>query len=524
MLPPTQVKFVEVVGFLDLQLSESLHSEQPLFYGCPPVNNFVMAINKFIPAQDGFEVSYCLVLFVAFTMAFDFMAVFITIYFYWSVELGGDYHWYGFAFACYDLAQFVAAPFLGYWADMRSLKEVFVVSTAVNAVGNIIYALAYKSGPWLLIVGRMVAGAGAGNLAITLAYASKVSSKSLRLSALNWLRLATSVGRFSGPLLGILFLQHWWPEGDALHVEMNAYTQPAWTTAVLAFVCCILCVCVVREPSDPDKGQRTLLMLFRDPSSKRELRDSFILISGSFFVVIGFWMWYAQLVPLGVSEFGLEENTVGKVYIGVGIGFGASALLVKRLLSILKTKLGIIVSILGLCAGVALFAQFHRSSHNSPSWMLITGSALACGFFASALTIFRAGYTNRVDENPYSITLISLLSMSSSLGRFLGPFVSSLITSFEGNSSCCNKQELVFDCCKLHGINRVIIVAVVLAVVGLGVLLWYMLHAEFDAEQEDECIDEEQALIRDPTRDAHSPSPRRYSASVNSYNNVQSSR
>jgi len=457
---------------------------------------------SFLPVIPGYEASFVAILLTTFAMTFDFMAVFITIYYYWTLGLNADYRWYGFAFSCYDLAQFIASPILAVWADMRSMKEVLLVTTVLNVIGNILYSMAYKTGPWMLLLGRMIAGAGAGNIAITLAFATKISQNSQRIKIINWLRLTATIGRFSGPLVGILFLQSWFPEFSVFgEFEFNPYTSPAWFTSVLSLLCFFVVLFFLKEPTEELKNvQREggFFSFLRDVDVRQLLKQVLILNGSRLFVIVGFWVWYAQIVPIAATIFQFSRDKIGNVYIGVGIGFGASSFLITRFLKIFGTQITMLLGGIGVTAGVIFFFQWHQHEEH---WILYTASAIACGSFAFFNTTFTTAYTQLTQKSPYSISMLGVLSMTGSLGRFLGPFVSSFPIEFSGDETCCDKQKLLFDCCRLHGLDITIATAATLSVIGLSVFFCYttvLRKVRFEVLFEDEEEEQGESGTRSP--------------------------
>ena len=110
---------------------------------------------------------------------------------------------YGFAFGCYDLTQLLCAPLIGLAADRVAIKWVFLATVLVNIAGNLVYALAfYRESTAYIIVGRLIAGAGSGNLALCLHYITQATTIAERTSAIGALRIAQTIARFVGPNIG----------------------------------------------------------------------------------------------------------------------------------------------------------------------------------------------------------------------------------------------------------------------------------------------------------------------------------
>lgn len=105
----------------------------------------------------------------------DLSIIFPSLYAYMH-ELEHSYLFYGLLAAAFNMGQMVSTLFMGPFADNRSIKEVLLFSTACSFAGNLLYLL-HGENDILLIVGRAIAGFGAGTVFVAYAHITRVSKR-----------------------------------------------------------------------------------------------------------------------------------------------------------------------------------------------------------------------------------------------------------------------------------------------------------------------------------------------------------
>lgn len=91
------------------------------------------------------------------------------------MQLKVSHNYYGFAAAAFSITQTFFSPLLGIWYDRRTAREVLVISLLVNVAGNIVYSFATSL--WMVVLGRMLSGAGFGMLTFSFPYPFWSSSR-----------------------------------------------------------------------------------------------------------------------------------------------------------------------------------------------------------------------------------------------------------------------------------------------------------------------------------------------------------
>ncbi len=104
----------------------------------------------------------------------------------------------------FTAAQLVSAPLWGRFSDKYGRRPALLVGLGAAAIAYVVFALANSI--WLLLLSRMVQGAGGGTVGVIQAYVADSTEPESRAKALGWLSAATNLGVALGPPLGSLAL------------------------------------------------------------------------------------------------------------------------------------------------------------------------------------------------------------------------------------------------------------------------------------------------------------------------------
>ncbi|MEJ7811729.1 MAG: MFS transporter [Gemmatimonadaceae bacterium] len=102
--------------------------------------------------------------------------------------------------ASFSAAQLLSAPFWGRVSDRYGRRPAMMIGLAASAVSYVVFAFADSL--WLLLLSRLVQGAGGGTVGVIQAYVSDAMEPRKRAQGLGWLSAATNVGVMVGPLIG----------------------------------------------------------------------------------------------------------------------------------------------------------------------------------------------------------------------------------------------------------------------------------------------------------------------------------
>jgi MFS family permease len=104
----------------------------------------------------------------------------------------------------FTAAQLLSAPMWGRFSDRYGRRPALLVGLGSAAIAYLVFAFANSL--WLLLLSRVVQGAGGGTVGVIQAYVADATEPRSRAKALGWLSAATNVGVALGPPLGSLAL------------------------------------------------------------------------------------------------------------------------------------------------------------------------------------------------------------------------------------------------------------------------------------------------------------------------------
>jgi multidrug resistance protein len=121
---------------------------------------------------------------------------------FYALEMGGSGLAVGILVSSYAFAQLLSAPLWGRVSDRYGRRPAILVSLAASAIAYVIFAFANTL--WILLLSRLVQGAGGGTVGVVQAYVTDVAEPENRARSLGWLSAATSLGVMVGPGIGSL--------------------------------------------------------------------------------------------------------------------------------------------------------------------------------------------------------------------------------------------------------------------------------------------------------------------------------
>jgi multidrug resistance protein len=126
---------------------------------------------------------------------------------FYATKLGGSATIVGGLIAAFSLAQLASAPLWGSFSDRYGRRPALLAGLILSAVAYIIFAFAGTI--WMLLLSRLVQGAGGGTIGVVQAYVADVSDPKDRAKSLGWLSAVTSLGAVIGPAIGSALVQLW---------------------------------------------------------------------------------------------------------------------------------------------------------------------------------------------------------------------------------------------------------------------------------------------------------------------------
>ena len=105
-----------------------------------------------------------------------------------------------FIVASFTVAQLLSAPMWGRFSDRVGRRPALLIALTASAIAYLIFGFAHSL--WLLLLSRVVQGAGGGTVGVIQAYVADSTAPQDRARALGWLSATTNLGVALGPVLG----------------------------------------------------------------------------------------------------------------------------------------------------------------------------------------------------------------------------------------------------------------------------------------------------------------------------------
>lgn len=262
---------------------------------------------------------------------------------FYATELGARPRLVGLLMAAYAFAQLATAPLWGRFSDRYGRRPMIIAGLVGSGIAYALFGMADSL--WLLLVFRLVQGAGGGTTSVVQAYVADSMSPEDRASGLGWLTAATSAGVMIGPAVGSLSTTL----GEA---------APGVFAAGLCLVNVVFAIRWLREPArqkeEPEPGRqrprlrRAFFDVLRHPTSP--------VASLIWIYAIGMMAFMAMttMLPLYLGEaFGITKQTIGWFFVYVGaVGVIMRAILlgpaVRRFGEVMVVRLGALSLVVGL--------------------------------------------------------------------------------------------------------------------------------------------------------------------------------
>ena len=119
---------------------------------------------------------------------------------FYAREMGGGALVVAILMGAFTAAQLLSAPAWGRFSDRYGRRPALLVGLSAAGIAYLVFAFANSI--WLLLLSRLVQGAGGGTVGVIQAYVADSVEPQNRAKALGWLSAATNVGVAIGPAIG----------------------------------------------------------------------------------------------------------------------------------------------------------------------------------------------------------------------------------------------------------------------------------------------------------------------------------
>jgi multidrug resistance protein len=133
---------------------------------------------------------------------------------YYARTLGASALMVALLMSAFTAAQLLSAPFWGRVSDRYGRRPALLIGLGAAAIAYVVFA--YANTIWLLLLSRVVQGAGGGTTGVVQAYVADAVGPEERAKALGWISAATNVGVALGPPVGSFALKLFHVHGPGL--------------------------------------------------------------------------------------------------------------------------------------------------------------------------------------------------------------------------------------------------------------------------------------------------------------------
>lgn len=209
----------------------------------------------------------------------------------------------------FTAAQLLSAPLWGRFSDRYGRKPALLVGLGAAAIAYVVFA--YATSIWLLLLSRIVQGAGGGTVGVIQAYVADSTEPENRAKALGWLSAATNLGVALGPPIGSFAL-------------LAGRSGPGLVAAVLCVVNMAFAWRYLSESRDMDDARDAT----KKPRALREVirrvvthaRESAPRLIWIYAITMGAFSAVMAILPLFLADqFGVDEENIWIFFTYIGV-------------------------------------------------------------------------------------------------------------------------------------------------------------------------------------------------------------
>lgn len=263
----------------------------------------------------------------------------------------------GIVVSTFTAAQLVSSPLWGRFSDRHGRRPALVIALFASAVAYLVFGFADSL--WLLILSRIVQGAGGGTVGVIQAYVADTMAPDQRARALGWLSAATNLGVALGPVVGSYALDL--GTLDLMPGESAVRMGSAAPGVIAALLCLLNMGFAARylkesnvETAKSDRPRTSARGAMLDVVKRISLPSSRLILI--YAIAIGAFQGITAVLALFLNaRFQITEKTIGYFYMYIGaISVFARVLLLGRLVDKLGearlSRIGIVLLACGVLA------------------------------------------------------------------------------------------------------------------------------------------------------------------------------
>ncbi|HLQ36996.1 MAG TPA: MFS transporter [Planctomycetota bacterium] len=262
----------------------------------------------------------------------------------------------GIVGSAFTVAQLLSSPLWGRFSDKFGRRPALLIALGASVLAYLVFA--FSDSLLLLLLSRIVQGAGGGTVGVIQAYVADTTAPEQRARALGWLSAATNLGVALGPVVGTFALAL--GDVDLMPGEATLKMGSAAPGIVAAAICLLNMVFAaryLRESNEPAAAHATAKRtpprqaVWQVISRSSEPSSRLIWI---YAIAIGAFQGTSAVLALFLNQrFEVNERTIGYFYMYIGaISVFARVLLLGRLVDRLGEAVLSRIGIVTLATGV----------------------------------------------------------------------------------------------------------------------------------------------------------------------------
>ncbi|HEY2850876.1 MAG TPA: MFS transporter [Gemmatimonadaceae bacterium] len=286
-----------------------------------------------------------------------------------AIGLGGAGFAVALLFTMFSVAQLASAPLWGRVSDKIGRRPALMIGLGASVLAYIVFAFAQSLE--LLVLCRLVQGAGGGTVSVVQAYVSDASKPEDRAKSLGWVSAATNAGVAMGPAIGIWVLGFGVSAQALVADPLLKFRGPGLAAALIAAVNMAFAWFFLKESHDAAAVRASGKSLTRPRDAVRRVVSHSAEPSSRLIWIYGITMgaftgMNAALALYLKAKFDVSENTFGYFFTYVAvIGVVVRAFFLGKLVDWLKeprlSRVGMVLLSIGLftmplAASIPVFA------------------------------------------------------------------------------------------------------------------------------------------------------------------------
>lgn len=317
----------------------------------------------------------------------------------------------GMLVAASSLMQFILSPVIGKMSDKIGRRPIIIGTLIISILGHVTFV--FSNSIYILLISRLLAGAGASNISVAQAYIADSTEQKDRVKWLGRIGAAFGIGTIVGPLISGSLISY-------------GFAFPGIVAAGIASINLILAFfwlsesITKKEKKQNQELKESIKLVFKNRTTKI-LLATFFIGNFSFFTI-------PVIYPLiGIEYFDLDAKLMSIIFVYIGITQATIQGLMGRITKRIKDEKLLAIGIL-LMVGILIIPIFT----NFIIFLILTGIiSIGIGIMMTIVPSIISKKSSRDEQG----SILGISQSIASLARVPGPFMGGLLYERVGSSS-----------------------------------------------------------------------------------------